>query len=212
MQTLRTFAELTAGDVMTRNVITLPHEMSARDAAGILLENDIRGAPVVNHEGKLVGIFSTLDFLRIAVKRRNAASWGSPRRPAACTFQEKRARPNGNDMIACLLPLGACAIQRSVIGSGDEHTVICSDPHCVFADWQFVRFEDHAQDPVSLYMTTGSVWATAGSSIRVLAQMMVDAHIHRIVVVDEMQRPIGIVSSTDVLAAVANPDTERTGP
>jgi CBS domain-containing protein len=39
-----------------------------------------------------------------------------------------------------------------------------------------------------------------------LARAMLDAHIHRVIVVDELQRPIGIVSTTDILAAVANRD------
>jgi len=33
--------------------------------------------------------------------------------------------------------------------------------------------------------------------------MMIDAHIHRVIVVDEQQRPVGVVSSTDILSAVA---------
>jgi CBS-domain-containing membrane protein len=32
---------------------------------------------------------------------------------------------------------------------------------------------------------------------------MIDAHIHRVVVIDEEGKPIGIVSATDVLAVVA---------
>jgi CBS domain-containing protein len=39
--------------------------------------------------------------------------------------------------------------------------------------------------------------------INQLARMMLDAHIHRVIVADEQGRPIGIVSSTDILAAVA---------
>jgi len=39
--------------------------------------------------------------------------------------------------------------------------------------------------------------------IQELARMMLDAHIHRIIVADERGRPIGIISSTDILAAVA---------
>jgi CBS domain-containing protein len=33
--------------------------------------------------------------------------------------------------------------------------------------------------------------------------MMVDAHIHRIVVTDDDRSPVGIVTSTDILGAVA---------
>jgi predicted transcriptional regulator len=38
--------------------------------------------------------------------------------------------------------------------------------------------------------------------------MMIDAHIHRIIVVDENQKPLGVVSSTDLLAAMAYSDGE----
>ncbi len=39
--------------------------------------------------------------------------------------------------------------------------------------------------------------------------MMIDAHIHRVIVVDKDERPIGIVSSTDILAAVAHADDDH---
>jgi CBS-domain-containing membrane protein len=32
--------------------------------------------------------------------------------------------------------------------------------------------------------------------------MMVDVHIHRLIMVDEQRHPIGIVSTTDIMAAV----------
>ena len=41
---------------------------------------------------------------------------------------------------------------------------------------------------------------------------MIDAHIHRIIIVDQHQHPIGIVSSTDILAAVARADLARATP
>lgn len=43
----------------------------------------------------------------------------------------------------------------------------------------------------------------ASTPIRELARQMIDAHIHRIIVVDDENRPLGIVSSTDLLAALA---------
>jgi predicted transcriptional regulator len=40
---------------------------------------------------------------------------------------------------------------------------------------------------------------------------MLDAHVHRVIVVDRQGRPIGVVSSMDILAAVASevPDNEE---
>lgn len=53
------------------------------------------------------------------------------------------------------------------------------------------------------YMTSDPVTAAPTATIGDLAGRMIDAHIHRVIVVDEEQRPIGVVSSMDVLAAVA---------
>ena len=55
-------------------------------------------------------------------------------------------------------------------------------------------------------MTADPVTVSPHTPIGKLARLMLDAHIHRVVVVDEQRRPIGIVSSTDILAAVAYAD------
>jgi CBS domain-containing protein len=47
------------------------------------------------------------------------------------------------------------------------------------------------------------VTVTPQAPLEALAQKMVDAHIHRVLVVIDRNRPCGIVTSTDVLAAVA---------
>ncbi len=51
-------------DIMEKNLILLNPEMSLRDAAKLLAENDISGAPVVDNEGKLVGILMVSDIIR----------------------------------------------------------------------------------------------------------------------------------------------------
>jgi CBS-domain-containing membrane protein len=74
---------------------------------------------------------------------------------------------------------------------------------CVCSDWQTVDLDLLPPDAVAGYMTRDLVTAPTTAGIRDLARMMLDAHIHRIVIVDRCDRPVGIVSSTDVLAAVA---------
>jgi CBS-domain-containing membrane protein len=44
-----------------------------------------------------------------------------------------------------------------------------------------------------------------------LARAVVNAHVHRLIVVDEQHRPIGTVSCLDVLAALANPGSSAVG-
>ena len=51
-------------DIMGKNPILLKPEMTLREAAKILSENDISGAPVVDQEGKLVGILMVSDIIK----------------------------------------------------------------------------------------------------------------------------------------------------
>ena len=63
--------ELTARDVMTKDVVTIPETASLREAAHILVEHRISGAPVVDESGNVVGMLSEADILD--EKKREAA-------------------------------------------------------------------------------------------------------------------------------------------
>lgn len=55
-------------EIMTREVQALSPEMSVKEAAQFLLEKGVGGAPVINEEGKLVGIVSESDLIMEEVK------------------------------------------------------------------------------------------------------------------------------------------------
>lgn len=55
-----------AADIMTRDVITVAPGDSVRDAAQILLKNRISAMPVLDAEGKLIGVVSEGDLMRRA--------------------------------------------------------------------------------------------------------------------------------------------------
>jgi CBS-domain-containing membrane protein len=78
----------------------------------------------------------------------------------------------------------------------------CSEA-CVCADWQMVDAQLLPPDSVGARMTRDPVTAPATASIHELARQMLNAHIHRVIIVDVDNRPVGIVSSTDILAALA---------
>lgn len=69
--------------------------------------------------------------------------------------------------------------------------------------WTIVEAEGEMEQRVQHFMTKNPVMVPPSTNIGELARMMLDAHIHRIIVVDEAGHPRGIVSSTDILAAVA---------
>jgi len=50
-------------DIMTPNVITLTPDMGIVNAAKILMENHINGAPVLDSDGKLIGILCRDDLI-----------------------------------------------------------------------------------------------------------------------------------------------------
>ena len=54
-----------AADIMARNLITLTPDMDVFDAIGLLLDRRISGAPVLDDDGKLVGVVSEFDCLRV---------------------------------------------------------------------------------------------------------------------------------------------------
>jgi CBS-domain-containing membrane protein len=71
------------------------------------------------------------------------------------------------------------------------------------ASWQILDADELPEEAVGRYMTADPVTIGPTAAIGKLAHMMLDAHIHRVIVVDHDHRPIGIVSATDILAAVA---------
>lgn len=84
-------------------------------------------------------------------------------------------------------------------------------PGCVCCDWTVVqgKWDALPADAVSRYMTPDPVLVLPETPLGELTQMMVDAHIHRLIVVAEDRRPLGVVSSTDVLAAIARAASEQ---
>jgi CBS-domain-containing membrane protein len=78
-----------------------------------------------------------------------------------------------------------------------------TSPRGFCCEWEVIELGALPADAVSCYMTTSLVTARPDALIGELARWMLDAHIHRIIIVDEVGKPIGIVSSTDILAAVA---------
>ena len=52
-------------DYMATNLITVAPDMEILRAACVLIDNNISGAPVVDQSGKLVGMLTERDYLRV---------------------------------------------------------------------------------------------------------------------------------------------------
>ena len=142
------FLAMTAADLMTTPVRTISQEMTLQEAARLLARSNISGAPVVDREGRCVGVLSSSDFVIWAGKEGETTSFIAP--------------------------------------------------------WgEIVSVDDSPDNELRHYMTTKPITVSPKTPIGEVAQKMVDAHIHRVLVVEE-NRPRGIITSTDILAAVAD--------
>ena len=55
--------DLLAKDIMTKNVITIHKDASIEELSNVLLNNNISGVPVVDDEGKVIGIATEGDII-----------------------------------------------------------------------------------------------------------------------------------------------------
>jgi len=160
LPSIKPLFELTAADLMSAPLVVVPEDMSLKAAAHRLAQASVTGAPVVNREGRCVGVLSATDFVHWMDRQQ-----GGP--------------------------------------------VACAVSPAFWAAWQIVEATGLPDAVVFDYMTRDPVTAFASATLGELARKMIDVHIHRVIVVDKTGKPIGIVSSTDVLAAVIRADQAR---
>lgn len=68
---------LCARDFMQKDVLTLAPETPLINAHRFFVEEEIHGAPVVEDDGKVVGVVSTMDLLRAVEEEHERGSTGS---------------------------------------------------------------------------------------------------------------------------------------
>lgn len=87
----------TVGELMTREVLTVPETMNAHELALFLSEHEISGAPVVSATGTLVGVVSTSDLARLTSEN---VDWSGEERQSFY-----RATPFDEEVMAALYGL-----------------------------------------------------------------------------------------------------------
>ena len=144
-------------DVMNSPVATISETASMADAARILAEREITGAPVVNVHGRCVGMLSATDF----AMREHRMSQG-----------------------------------EAELSLGWEHTMQQETKEAPF------QMETIAEDRVHEHMSPAVQTINQTASLINAARIMCREHIHRLVIIDEDERPVGVVSSLDLVAAM----------
>ncbi|MCE9553988.1 MAG: CBS domain-containing protein [Planctomycetes bacterium] len=148
---------LHVSDVMTRNVVQISAHQTMAEVAQLMVKYEISGAPVVDEQGRCVGILSSFDF--------------AAREEAQCATTET--------------PCGKV-----------QHVLVHERPD------QAYHIEDVATDMVANFMSPAVQTVRPTATLMEAARVMCTAHIHRLVVLDGQGRPVGIVSSLDLVAAL----------
>jgi CBS domain-containing protein len=191
---------------MRRDVVTISQDTPPHAAAERLFRRQVEEVAVVDSDGRCVGMLSATDLLRWTL---HGAGGPEDVPPPACSYQVKGRLLTGADAVICTRTPGSCPLQEVRPTTGGRHTAVCQLREGVVSDWQEISGSGHASS-VRRYMTADSK-VEAGAPLSALARAAVDAHVHRLIVVDEQHRPIGTVSCLDVLAALARPARSAEG-
>lgn len=178
---------LTVRDVMTEDLVTVTPTTTLREAAEAMSEEHVSGLPVVE-DGEAVGVVTATDILTFAadapgveIDRRRSS--GLDRFPDGRQWEEG-AEP----------PEDAYFTER-----WEDEAVSFGEmlPDTDRPEWNVL--EEHQAAEV---MTRSLHTISADDGIRDAARAMLEARVHRLLVVDG-DRLLGVVSTTDVMEAVA---------
>ncbi len=137
-----------AADIMTKEVHCVELAMDLRQAAMFLADKNISGAPVIDIEGKVVGVVSEKDFL---------AKMGVGK---AASFMQIIAR--------CLNNKGCITTSLPNHGIGE-------------------------------IVTAPAITAGPDMTVGAISALFIDKRINRLPIVDGDNRPVGIVTRTDLV-------------
>lgn len=178
---------LAVRDIMQSDVVTVTPDTTARQLARILTDAEVTGVPVVDRGGSLVGVVSSTDLVRLTAEEAGV---------------QLRAGRSTTGVDPVLDP------DELVAAEADEEP----DPYGFFlpeeAPFTSERFLDlwteSDFDTVLVRDIMTPVTFTVGPDVGLdeLCDFLLRGRIHRAVVVDG-NRMVGIVTSVDVLRALA---------
>jgi predicted transcriptional regulator len=177
---------LAAGDIM-KPVVIVPRQMLVKEAARLLRRAEATTAAVVDEQGRCVGMLLPADVVRWIDAGCPQAIVGPT---LGCPYQVRGRLLTGGEAVICILAHESCPFQMVLPASGGGHTDVCTRQ----------ARDDSPFGTVPSYMTTDVITARRQTPFPELVRQIVDAHAGCIIVLDESDRPVGIVSAPDVLS------------
>lgn len=173
---------MTVREVMHTEVVTVSLDTSARQLARLLSDEEISGVPVLDGNGKLAGVVSQTDLVRLAAQESDIHLSASALRGEAERLRDPDEEPEEPDPYGYFLPEDTPFSVRSFLDALPE------------SDFDTVT--------VGEIMTPAAFSVPPDMTLRELAGFLARGRIHRALVV-EGERLLGIVTSNDVLRVVS---------
>lgn len=149
--------ELKAKDLMSRDPVCVEPSTRIRELARVFEEHEISGVPVVDQEGRVIGVVTKTDLIR-------RCSEGTDEVPPAYLFEV-----------------------LSDQGADEEASEVMPEPLVCVEDFM-------TEDPL---MVGPEIAATT------VARLMYERRFHRVIVTDEDRMPVGVITSMDLIGAIA---------
>jgi len=189
---------MTAGELMSSPPTTVDAEASVADAARMMKDKNWKRLLVI-HEGQDVGVLSLSDLIASL----------SPSRIGRGTVGEVMARV----MLVCRAETPVSEIARGLTYAGYRSVLVLNADGRAVGVVSGLDFLDAVQHPNLLHVPAEKVMHPAltilpSASLREAADLMIEHHHHRLIVLDPERpqaTPLGIISSMDIVAEMAQP-------
>jgi CBS domain-containing protein len=199
---LEVMRSMTAKELMSSPVEMIAAGVPANEAAQRMLEDGIRRLLVVEKE-QPVGVISVSDFLT------DLASKATMKRETVSDVMS-------DAYLVCRDKTPVTAAARAMSDSG-WRSVVVADPHGkplgIFSGLDLLALSDVERIPDSMLVTEvmhPPLTIEMDATIQEAAQMMIDEHHHRVMVIDPSHvdsLPLGIISSFDIVSEMARLDS-----
>jgi CBS domain-containing protein len=190
-----------AEDVMTRNVVTIDPEASARFALATLLEKGFHSLPVVEG-GRIVGMVTTTDFLRefsygqCEASRQGAASRAKPVEETLeveMSLEDARAA-----MDAALVEYAAVVKDGLPLGVVSQRDL--RKARCRLSARELLGDDFAELGPTSVAQLAASApTLPPGRTLAQAAEVMIAKRLQAVAIVNNARRLVGMVTEDDLL-------------
>jgi CBS domain-containing protein len=200
-QGLKTMRKLTAGELMSSPIESVEADVSLKVAAHILVERDIQRL-MVTENGVPVGVISTSDFVASLAREEK-----TQRETVADVMSDAILVCRGKTPLTSAARTMTQAGWRSVLvvdARGTPLGVVSGKdllPYVINGIDEKLTVKDIMHPPLAIDIQ---------APLQEAANLMIQNHYHRLIVTDKNDPqafPLGIISSFDIVAEMAKPDS-----